>query len=65
MIGRGGNDLYFVDNAGDRAFEAAGGGTDSLQHVSFALSDRQEIEVVDDDLGVTKAINLTGNSFEQ
>ena len=65
MIGRAGNDKYLVDNAGDQAFEAAGGGTDVVYTaVSFALTDAQEIEGLSTiTWELTTAINLTGNSL--
>ena len=65
MIGREGNDTYLVDNAGDRAFEAAGGGTDVVYSaVSFVLTDAQEIEGLSTiTWELTNAINLTGNSL--
>ena len=65
MTGRAGNDKYFVDNALDRAFEAAGGGTDVVYTaVSFVLTDGQEIEGLSTiTWELTNAINLTGNSL--
>ena len=66
MTGRAGNDKYLVDNAGDRAFEAAGGGTDVVYTgISFVLTDAQEIEGLSTiTWELTTAINLTGNSLK-
>ena len=65
MTGRAGNDKYLVDNAGDKAFEAAGGGNDVVYtSVSFTLTDGQEIEGLSTiTWEATTAINLTGNSL--
>ena len=42
MQGLGGNDWYYVDNAGDRAVEAASGGSDRIfAAVSFTLEARR------------------------
>ncbi|WP_287373561.1 calcium-binding protein, partial [Mesorhizobium sp.] len=67
MIGHGGNDEYYVDNAGDKGVESSGQGQDRVwTSVSYALSAGSSIEV----LGTTKdagttAINLTGNESAQ
>ncbi|RUV30981.1 MULTISPECIES: family 16 glycosylhydrolase [unclassified Mesorhizobium] len=67
MIGYGGNDDYYVDNAGDKVVESSGQGQDRVwTSVSYALSAGLSIEV----LGTTKdagttAINLTGNGLAQ
>ena len=66
MTGLEGNDWYYVDNAGDRVFEAAGGGTDRvLTSVSYTLTAGQEIEWLGttSEAGTT-AINLTGNASD-
>jgi Ca2+-binding RTX toxin-like protein len=45
LTGKGGNDIYFVDNAGDRVFEEVGGGYDALYTTqSYALAAGQEVE---------------------
>ena len=65
MTGRAGNDKYLVDNAGDRAFEAAGGGTDVVYTaISFVLTDAQEIEgLLTITWELTTAVNLSGNKL--
>ena len=65
MVGRAGNDKYLVDNAGDKVFEAAGGGQDVVfTGVSVALTNDQEIEGMSSiDWNATYALNLTGNSL--
>ncbi len=64
MVGRAGNDKYFIDNAGDGAFENAGGGTDVIYaSVSFALTDDQELEGLSTiTWELTDPIDLSGNS---
>ncbi|KQP50563.1 hypothetical protein ASF39_12830 [Methylobacterium sp. Leaf108] len=65
LYGRGGSDFYFVDNADDRVFEAAGGGSDKvLTSVNYTLTAGQEIERLDttNEAG-TGSINLSGNAF--
>ncbi|MEA3064700.1 MAG: hypothetical protein QOJ27_1146 [Sphingomonadales bacterium] len=45
MVGRNGNDIYYVDNAGDVVTEAAGGGTDEVRIrnlASYTLPDYVE-----------------------
>jgi Ca2+-binding RTX toxin-like protein len=62
MNGSAGNDTYLVDNAGDRVFEAAGGGTDTvISSVTFYLSNSYEVENVT--LAGSTAISAHGNSF--
>ena len=67
MKGLGGNDVYYVDNAGDRVIEAAGKGSDTvLTSVSYALQAGQEIEVfATTNKAGTAAIALTGNAYAQ
>jgi Ca2+-binding RTX toxin-like protein len=62
MHGRGGDDIYIVDNVGDTVDEAAGGGFDTIYtSVSYTLSANVErLAVVD--LAGTGAIDLTGNA---
>ncbi len=67
LQGKGGDDLYRVNNSGDVVLEAVGGGTDTVvSTISYALAAKQEIEI----LRVAKSegsahINLTGNDFNQ
>ena len=60
MSGGAGNDLYIVDNAGDRVVEAAGGGTDTVRTtVSYALAANVENLV----LNGNAHLNGTGNGL--
>jgi Ca2+-binding RTX toxin-like protein len=64
MIGRNGNDTYFVDNAGDSVTEAGGQGVDQVRtSVSWTLTGGADVETLrtTNDAGVG-AINLTGNN---
>jgi Ca2+-binding RTX toxin-like protein len=67
MYGFGGNDQYVVDNAGDRVFEAAGGGSDRvLTAINYGLAAGQQIELyTTSNTAGTAAINLFGNEFAQ
>ena len=67
MQGLGGNDIYIVDNAGDKVLEAAGGGVDRVAaSVGYVLAAGQEVERLDTTSAAgTTAINLTGNEFGQ
>jgi len=65
MVGRAGNDTYLVHNAGDKAFEDAGNGSDVVYSaVSFTLANDQELEGLSTiTWELTDAIDLTGNSL--
>ena len=66
MVGFEGNDLYFV-RSGDRAVEAASGGTDRVLALSsFVLEPGSQVELLTtaDNLATT-AIDLTGNALGQ
>lgn len=63
MAGLAGNDRYFVDNAGDRVVETAGGGTDTVfTTVDFALGTGQEVEILRA-LGGAGGLRLSGNEM--
>ncbi len=67
MYGLGGDDLYIVDNSGDRVFEIAGQGTDTIaSRVSYALAAGQSVETLRfTSAAGTGNLNLTGNEFDQ
>ncbi len=67
MYGGLGNDAFYVDNAADRVFEAAGQGADIVySSVSYALSTGQHVETLATTLVTgTGAINLAGNELAQ
>jgi Ca2+-binding RTX toxin-like protein len=61
MEGFGGNDSYFVDNAGDDVIEAVGGGTDTVRAwTTWTLGANLERLVL---LGTTEALNGAGNTL--
>ncbi|MDB4336323.1 hypothetical protein N9996_01910 [Synechococcus sp. AH-603-M21] len=70
MIGKGGNDIYFVDNIGDRVIEAAGKGIDTVRSsVNETLNANVERLVLignDDINGSGNALNnkITGNDAD-
>jgi Ca2+-binding RTX toxin-like protein len=58
LKGGAGNDIYVIDNAGDKVVEAAGGGTDIVQsRIGYTLS----VEVENLLLTGTNAVNGLGN----
>ena len=62
MTGGGGDDVYIVDNIGDRVFEASDAGTDRVEaSISFSLG-KQFIENLT--LTGNAAINGTGNTLD-
>jgi Ca2+-binding RTX toxin-like protein len=63
MTGGLGNDTFYVDDAGDVAFEAAGEGTDRIAaSVSYTLSNGSDIELLEAvNLTATVAFDLTGS----
>jgi len=66
MTGGDGDDRYFVDNLGDRAIEASGGGYDIVYAGidGFTLEAGSEVEVLGTiDNFATTAIDLTGNEL--
>lgn len=65
MQGLGGDDYYFVDNAGDQIFEVANGGIDNVAaSVSYKLQAGVSVEFLQTtNHAGTAAINLTGNEL--
>ncbi|RVT80648.1 hypothetical protein DXV76_21040, partial [Rhodobacteraceae bacterium CCMM004] len=62
MFGYGGDDSYHVDDAGDRFYEDAGGGVDTVfTSVNVNLNNTQYIEVV---RSVGTDVRLDGNDFD-
>jgi Ca2+-binding RTX toxin-like protein len=63
LIGFGGDDVYYVDNAGDVVFEEAGGGSDTVAATaSYTLGANVE-NLQAADIGGSAALNLTGNDL--
>ena len=63
MIGRGGNDYYYVDNAADVVIEGQGQGLDTvLVSASYLLANDVERLAVED-VTTSNALSLTGNSL--
>ncbi|MFI0844489.1 hypothetical protein [Mesorhizobium sp. IMUNJ 23232] len=67
MAGGAGGDTCYVENAGDKVTEAAGGGFDKvLSTVNYVLTANSEVELLTTrDTVATAAINLTGNALRQ
>ena len=67
MRGKAGNDTYIVDNAGDKAVESSGQGTDTVKSsVSFVLGNNVENLTLLEPGAIAAAsanINATGNSL--
>ena len=61
MEGRGGNDLYYVDNVGDVVVELAGGGIDTVRaSISYTLGAEQErLQMVG-----SQQVNAIGNALD-
>ncbi len=68
LTGLGGNDIYYIGNAGTIINEVAGGGTADrvAASVSFVLAADDDVEQMTTNLSTgTAAINLTGNALAQ
>ncbi|HYI49007.1 MAG TPA: DVUA0089 family protein, partial [Allosphingosinicella sp.] len=65
MVGFAGDDIYYVDNSGDRALENSGEGNDRVfASVSYTLEAGASIELMTTDFHAgTGAINFTGNEL--
>ncbi len=66
LVGRAGNDWFFVDNAGDRIDEKVGEGSDRVfASVSYTLAAGVSVELLTTDFhSGTTAIDFTGNELE-
>ncbi len=63
MYGGSGDDLYIVDDPGDRVYESVGGGVDRVQaSVDFTLTPGQEIEFLLSG-NIFVGLKLSGNEF--
>ncbi len=67
MVGYDGDDSYFVDDAGDQVFEAAGQGNDTVfARASYVLAAGQSVEILRaSSVASTVALDLTGNELDQ
>jgi len=68
MIGHGGNDTYYVDHAGDKVIEAAGGGADKVFTHSELCACRPARRSSCSSLRTRPAktaLHLNGNEFAQ
>ena len=66
MVGGGGGDRYYVDNAGDTAVETAGGGTDiAFARADWTLAGGSAVEQIRADYLVGPGLALTGNELAQ
>ena len=65
MFGAYGNDIYFVDNAGDQVLEGTAAGYDTVfASVSFVLDSPAVERVFALDPSSTAALNFTGNALD-
>lgn len=63
MTGELGNDVYYVDNAGDRTIEESGEGTDTaIASASYRLEAGQSVEKLRADVGAS-GLTLIGNAI--
>lgn len=67
MWGFGGDDVYFIDNAGDQIYEAVGGGADTARvSIDYTLLAGLDIErLIANDAAATTGLDLTGNELGQ
>jgi Ca2+-binding RTX toxin-like protein len=67
LTGQGGNDLYIVENVGDRVIELVNGGSDKVvADVSYNLNYGSEVETLSTRThAATDAITLRGNEYAQ
>jgi Ca2+-binding RTX toxin-like protein len=66
MTGLAGNDVYYVDDAGDVVIEANGGGTDIVYaSVGYTLNRGAYIELLTTaSIASTHAVDMTGNELD-